>query len=130
MQDMRGCGTNPVFRLLIDRHSGNQLAGSDMFQFPVKVQIHQADKLQIALTPVSQYQSDETDKLPRRLTVTIGSRTGQCQFLLHCDDRIFKCFAQTGLGTETVRQHQEFLIYPVFHTFFLRVFNHRFRITH
>ena len=65
VQDMRGSRANPVFRLLIDGHGRNQPAGADMFQLPVKIHIHQADKLQIALTPVSQYQSDETDKLPR-----------------------------------------------------------------
>jgi hypothetical protein len=73
MQDMCGSRPDPVFRLFIDGNGRNQFAGSDMFQLPVEIQIHQANKLQIAFTPVSQYQSDKTDKLSGRFTVTIGS---------------------------------------------------------
>ena len=73
MQDMCGSRPDPVFCFLIDRNGCNQLSYANMFQLPVEIQIHQADKLQIAFTPVSQYQSDKLDKLSGRFTVTIGS---------------------------------------------------------
>jgi hypothetical protein len=101
-----------------------------VFQFPVKIEIHQADELQIAFAPVSQNQRDETDKLSAGFTVTIGSRTYQRQLVLYRHHRIIKHFAQSRLDTKTVRQCEEFVVESILHTFLLSVFDHRFGISH
>ena len=130
MQNMCCCGTDPVFCLLVHRDCRNQFAYSDVFQFPVKIEIHQADELQIAFAPVSQNQRDETDKLSAGFTVTIGSRTYQRQLVLYRHHRIIKHFAQSRLDTKTVRQCEEFVVESILHTFLLSVFDHRFGISH